>query len=207
MYYKIYIRESCVVLTNEAASVLNLAQEPEFVAPFPRKKKFILNYVDALEKSAEARTFVFIADDIEKAWQAFKECFEWIEAAGGLVFNEKKEILAIFRKGYWDLPKGKIDPGEDAETAATREVGEETGAVDLRLGPKIGATWHVYRMGKAVRVLKQTHWFAFETHSQLLVPQADEDIEQACWMDFEAFVRVEPTYASIREISQQYLSV
>ncbi len=206
MYYKIYIRESCVVLTDSAASAPELLQDPEFVAPFPRKKKFILNYIDALEKSPEARTFVFVHEDVQKAWEDFKVCFEWIEAAGGLVFNEKKEILAIFRKGYWDLPKGKIDPGEDPETAARREVGEETGAVDLKLGSKIGDTYHVYRLAKAIRVLKQTHWFAFETHSQTLMPQADEDIEQACWMDFEAFVRVEPTYASIREIGRKYQS-
>ena len=50
-----------------------------------------------------------------------------IIAAGGLVFNDKNELLMIFRRGKWDLPKGKLDEGEDIEDCAVREVKEETG--------------------------------------------------------------------------------
>ena len=39
----------------------------------------------------------------------------------------KKEILWIFRRGFWDLPKGKLDEGETIQTCAVREVEEETG--------------------------------------------------------------------------------
>jgi 8-oxo-dGTP pyrophosphatase MutT (NUDIX family) len=45
-----------------------------------------------------------------------------IIAAGGLVLNEDKEILMIFRRGFWDLPKGKLDPDETIEHCALREV-------------------------------------------------------------------------------------
>ena len=57
----------------------------------------------------------------------FKACFKMIEAGGGLVFNELGEFLAIKRNGSWDLPKGKLEKGEDFPTAALREVEEETG--------------------------------------------------------------------------------
>ena len=33
--------------------------------------------------------------------------------------------------GYWDFPKGEIEPGEDPRQAARREVTEETGLADL----------------------------------------------------------------------------
>jgi bis(5'-nucleosidyl)-tetraphosphatase len=33
--------------------------------------------------------------------------------------------------GYWDFPKGEIEPGEDPRQAARREVAEETGLTDL----------------------------------------------------------------------------
>lgn len=39
-----------------------------------------------------------------------------------MVFNEKEEILMIFRMSKWDLPKGKLDPGEKIEECALREV-------------------------------------------------------------------------------------
>ena len=57
-----------------------------------------------------------------------------IEAAGGLVFNEKNELLMIFRRGFWDLPKGKVDEGETLEQCAVREVQEETGLQNIMLG-------------------------------------------------------------------------
>ena len=50
-----------------------------------------------------------------------------IIAAGGLVTNENNELLMIFRRGKWDLPKGKLDKGETIEECAIREVEEETG--------------------------------------------------------------------------------
>ncbi len=51
---------------------------------------------------------------------SFSKGMTSVEAAGGLVLNEKGEVLMIFRRGSWDLPKGKIDPNESVETAAIR---------------------------------------------------------------------------------------
>ena len=47
--------------------------------------------------------------------------------AGGLVINNNSKVLFIYRKNKWDLPKGKLDDGENLEEAAIREVVEETG--------------------------------------------------------------------------------
>ena len=48
------------------------------------------------------------ADDLDLAWEAFKDEFEVIEAAGGVVVKDEK-MLFIFRKKKWDLPKGKLE--------------------------------------------------------------------------------------------------
>jgi len=53
-------------------------------------------------------------------------------SAGGLVLDRRGRIALIRqrdRRGRlrWTLPKGRIDPGETAETAALREVHEESG--------------------------------------------------------------------------------
>ena len=39
----------------------------------------------------------------------------------------------IFRRGKWDLPKGKLDKGEKIEDCAVREVEEETGLKNVKL--------------------------------------------------------------------------
>ena len=64
-----------------------------------------------------------------------------ILAAGAVVFRKREdgtEVLLVHRPKYddWSFPKGKLDPGEHAVTAAVREVAEETG-LDVRLGPPL----------------------------------------------------------------------
>ena len=108
-----------------------------------------------------------------------------IIAAGGLVTNSKAELLMIFRRGFWDLPKGKLDKGETIEACAIREVQEETGIQDLELGNFIGITYHQY-FDKYLNedVSKEIHWFAMKAKDgQTLIPQTEEDIEEIIWAD------------------------
>jgi 8-oxo-(d)GTP phosphatase len=56
-----------------------------------------------------------------------------VAAAGGAVWRRSAdggtEVVLVHRPRYddWSLPKGKLDAGEHALTAAVREIGEETG--------------------------------------------------------------------------------
>ncbi|MCB1282815.1 MAG: NUDIX hydrolase [Microthrixaceae bacterium] len=52
-----------------------------------------------------------------------------LEAAGGVIIDDAGRVAAIYRphRNDWSLPKGHLDPGEDAEAGALREVFEETG--------------------------------------------------------------------------------
>lgn len=63
-----------------------------------------------------------------------------VVAAGVVVFGPGRTVLLVHRPKYddWSFPKGKLDPGERAATAAVREVLEETG-VDVRLGPPLAS--------------------------------------------------------------------
>ena len=61
-----------------------------------------------------------------------------VRAAGAVVTRKGGEVLLVHRPKYddWSFPKGKLDRGEHAVTAAVREVAEETG-LDVRLGPSL----------------------------------------------------------------------
>ncbi|MBM3413275.1 MAG: NUDIX hydrolase, partial [Bacteroidetes bacterium] len=39
-----------------------------------------------------------------------------ILAGGGVVVNENNQVLFIFRRKKWDLPKGKLDPEENIKS-------------------------------------------------------------------------------------------
>jgi 8-oxo-dGTP pyrophosphatase MutT (NUDIX family) len=125
---------------------------------------------------------VFLHPDLEKLKKAFIRKFTLIQAAGGLVTNEQDEILMIFRRGMWDLPKGKLDAGEKLEDCAVREVQEETGLRNIELLSPLNTTYHTYPEGSRL-VLKESHWFAMKaTGEQKLVPQTEEDIHEIKWI-------------------------
>ncbi|HPE86362.1 MAG: NUDIX domain-containing protein [Bacteroidales bacterium] len=129
------------------------------------------------------------------------------EAAGGIVENEKKEILMIFRNGKWDLPKGHSEAGEMPLETALRETWEETGVTGLVPGPYFADTWHLYRL-KGQWVLKHSQWFcmrAFRTSA--LIPQLEEGITETKWADPRDLPHLfKNTYLSIAELLTSFLN-
>ena len=203
--YKIYINETPLFLMNSAEIDDNLpTSEYEIVAPYLGKHRVLMGYIDKLEKSSEIESAILHAKDYDSLVKDFNRFYKRIEAAGGLVFNKKGEILMIHRRGFWDLPKGKIDKGEGKKEAAVREVQEETGLVHVELGKNIGETFHTYRTKSGKRILKQTYWYLMETNDMDLIPQTEEDIEQAIWVDLDTMLATkEPIYKNIVEVLQK----
>jgi len=114
-----------------------------------------------------------------------------VTAAGGYVLrkrNRAHEVVLIYRRGKWDLPKGKADAGESVEETAAREVQEELGINQLEIRTPLGATMHGYREKNRFAV-KTTHWFAMTTEADSFEPQTDEDIEHAEWVVWEQAIR------------------
>lgn len=126
-----------------------------------------------------------------------------IIAAGGLVFNDNEALLMIFRRGKWDLPKGKLDEGETIEQCAVREVQEETGLQNITLDSFLGTTHHEYFEPRINSdVFKETHWFKMHAiGTQSLIPQTEEDIEQIEWVDKKDIMeKLQNTYPNIIDI-------
>jgi 8-oxo-dGTP pyrophosphatase MutT (NUDIX family) len=110
-----------------------------------------------------------------------------IVAAGGLVTNEENEILCIYRKGFWDLPKGKVDQGEKIIDAAVREVEEETGVVAIITNFEPTITYHTYVMNGQF-CIKETYWYSMKANiNNQLKPQLEEDITAIEWINSKNF--------------------
>ena len=130
-------------------------------------------------------------------------------AAGGVVVNPNNEILWIFRRGFWDLPKGKLDPNETIEACAIREVMEETGISNLVLGDLILTTKHLYHDTYLnTEVEKTTYWYQMTTDIiQEGVPQTEEDIEAIAWVkkaDLAPYLA--KTYENINQVMEVFLT-
>jgi len=135
--------------------------------------------------------------------------FTRVEAAGGIVRNANGEYLFIKRFGIWDLPKGKLHRKEPASAGALREVTEETGLANLTLTRQLQSTYHIYTDRKGKEVLKETFWFEMWCEEdQKLVPQLEEDITEVKWFAAdELHIPVQNTYASLRQLLDDYLRV
>lgn len=203
--YKIYINDTPLFLIEEAQlKNWHAADDRHMVARYPGKAKWLMVYVDMLEKSDRFETVTLYSKNKDQLWQDFQGLFDLIEAAGGLVVNPKNEILFIFRKNHWDLPKGKIDEGESIRSAAVREVMEETGLKEVNMTRPLPATYHTYRLKKR-RILKRTYWFAMTAPEQSLFPQSEEEIEQAIWMNLETFTsQPRNIYGNIQDLLNQW---
>lgn len=157
------------------------------------------------EGIAEARCELIIQFDSEKKldkfFRKYSEMFRPMPAAGGLVLDETNQLLIIFRNGFWDLPKGKLEKGEDIAVAAVREVEEETGLVNPILGGKYEVTWHVFPKSKGW-VMKDTHWYLMNSRGpQKLIPQEKEGITKIEWTRVKDFVQNPPvTYPMIQDL-------
>ncbi|MEY2792924.1 MAG: hypothetical protein RJA76_916 [Bacteroidota bacterium] len=145
-----------------------------------------------------------IVDDKKAAKEKVKSIYSVVEAAGGIVLNQNKDVLMIFRLGKWDLPKGKLEKGEKFSIAAIREVEEECN-VKARLDQKICTTYHTYTH-KNQLVLKKTKWYLMqEINESMLKAQSEENIEKVEWQNYQQLNKsLTNTYSSIRYVIQNF---
>ncbi|MDE1966762.1 MAG: diacylglycerol kinase [Patescibacteria group bacterium] len=114
-------------------------------------------------------------------------------SAGGIVLNPEGKVLVVNQNGdSWSLPKGHIEEGEDAFTAAKREIGEESGITELKLIRDLGKykRFKIGRNGGEDRTEeKEISMFLFETGQSALKP-VDPENPEAGWVDKDDVARL-----------------
>ena len=107
-----------------------------------------------------------------------------IRAAGGIVRQFLPgggvEIACIYReaRGDWTFPKGKLDPGENFEQAALREVHEETG-LRCAIERFIGTTNYTHRKGRP----KIVAYYLMSVDEGAFAPT--EEVDDLVWLGLE----------------------
>lgn len=203
-YITIYFDDKPVFLCDEITPAINeYRQHPDSIYIDELSTAAINSLLHEINKP-EFHAGIIYDKDFLKLKAAFFKHFMLIKAAGGLVKNHKGEILMIFRRGKWDLPKGKLDAGETIEECALREVEEETGLKNVELGKLLKITFHTYvQFGK--HILKETHWFSMIAKgNENLIPQTEEDITETKWVkktDLKNYLS--NTFPAIAEILNQ----
>lgn len=197
--YKVFI---------ENKSVLFISQRDEIpsnrVLKLVTPKNYTFREIRKLRRKELKSTLMVVpCEDVELAWNAFKEELKPVVAAGGLARNESGQVLMIYRNRRWDLPKGKLKKKESKRKGAIREVMEECGVNNLFIHQKLIKTFHVVNQNGQL-YLKKVHWYnmhCFDTNAPQ--PQQAEGITKAEWTDpIKAKKRLRNTWGTIREVAE-----
>ena len=201
MYYKIYFDDKPLFLCDQVNAEINAYAHHDDAVYIDEFSPPAVNSIIHEMRLEKVHAGIFVHTPLEELRKAFWKKFILIQAGGGLVSNEKGDILFMFRRGKWDLPKGKLDKGETLEECAVREVAEETGLQDVKLDGPLLVTWHTYDdSGK--HILKETHWYRMSaTGAQALTPQAEEQITELKWVKEQDLATVlSDTFPSIKDV-------
>lgn len=205
MYIKIYFGDKPLFLCDAVDETLQpYVHHDDAVFIDELNNHTVKSMIHEMEQP-EIHAGVFYHPDLGELKKAFYKKFTIVIAAGGLVLNEKKKILMIFRRGKWDLPKGKLDKGETLEECAVREVEEETGLQQVKLLSPLVITYHTYHEG-ARFILKESHWYNMKVSGeQKLVPQTEEGIHEIKWVtNKEAQSLFQECYPSVIDVIKEF---
>jgi len=197
--YKIYFNRCSLIL---APSILSISGIPNVFFIDDDALERTVRIMVSDESAGKKLNYVLLSEQPQQQLKWLMEYFPVVHAAGGIVMNEDREILTIFRNGFWDLPKGKIERMEDQKAAALREVAEETGLRSMNLGNKVGITYHAYADEYSPIILKETHWYRMNARFRGdLKPQVEEGITEVRWAPLDFFTSPDfQAFDSIREL-------
>ncbi|MBI4946498.1 MAG: NUDIX domain-containing protein [Bacteroidetes bacterium] len=199
--YKVFSGERCILVSGKK---IKADHKDIKLLRFASAEAFHREYKQFV-RSSGLKKLIVIGDE-EKIWQVFRSFFSYIEASGGLVKNEKGELLMIYRNGHWDLPKGKMEKGELPEETSLREVQEECGVKKLTIIKPLNSSYHIFFQSNK-ECMKRTYWFEMTCKdSAKPVPQAEEGITEAQWMSKEEVKKIiHKVYPSLQEILEPLL--
>jgi len=201
MYIKIYFNDKPLFLCNEmTAEIKEYARHDDAVLIDEFSHPAVNSMIHEM-RLPKVHAGIFIHSDLEVLRKAFWKKFTLVKAGGGLVKSGEGKFLFMFRRGVWDLPKGKLDPGETIEQCAVREVMEETGVSGVTLEAPLLVTYHTYdESGK--HILKETHWFRMAAPAPgELKPQLEEQITELRWVaPAEMAQLLKHTFPSIKDV-------
>ena len=198
--YKVFIKNKPLFFIENDEDISTLDSQFVYSCDSVTQKKKILD----LHSSSGSNIYVKGAS-FDAIWELFFGTFKTVQAAGGVVINNKDQVLFIFRNGFWDLPKGKVEDAEVIEIAAVREVEEECGISKPTLISKLLITHHTYDT-YGENCMKPTHWYLMQYDGdEELLPQVEEGITNVRWVSQEEISsKMLNTYGSIIDVIEVF---
>ena len=189
--YKVFVGDKPIILTTVVEKETNFKN-------YLLKTVNMAKVIRKLNRTtlSEAR---LIHKNPDKILKKFLKKLPNVIAGGGKVYNDKGDILFIYRNDKWDLPKGKAEKKETIEETSIREVEEETGVKGLKITKPLHTTYHIFKRNGRYRI-KITYWFEMKTnYDGKLQAEESEGITKVAWLNKKQSKKaLENSYANIK---------
>ena len=199
--YKVYFNDKVIIFDKNTEKY-----NGKDTILFSEESQKKLCWNELREKTLEQYDrIVFLCENPDTVLKNFFSQFRILKAGGGLVKNNRKEILMIFRWERWDLPKGQMEPGEQIQQCAKREVSEECGLelnnINIIRETPIAETFHLYEM-KGEWLVKDTTWYDMQYDGTAKIkPQTEEGITDIAWVPESKIAdHLKGSYHTIRDV-------
>jgi len=175
--YKVHFENRFIMISPEPDRIQKYSLFHKFYATSELYKLIAEFQADTSTESVNV-----YGTNIKHIWKIFRIYFTEVGAAGGLVRHTSGKYLFIEKKGKLDLPKGHIEPGEEPESCALREVEEECGIKGHSIVKPLQPSYHTYSW-EGISYLKKTSWFLMEYNGIMVTkPQSSEGITKVEWL-------------------------
>jgi len=128
-------------------------------------------------------------------------------SAGGLISKDKKLLMILMKtingNAVWTFPKGHIEENENPQTAALREVYEETGVRCKIVDKKEFFISHYFFVRNKTKVEKKVYWYLMrplEETQKILTP---DEIEEVKWFEIDEAIKIS-NYQSDRDMIEKW---
>ena len=164
-----------------------ISSEPDRLQKYGLFHKFsdtneLYKIISDFQSDPKTQAINIYGPNIKHIWKIFRIYFTEVGAAGGLVKHTSGRYLFIEKKGKLDLPKGHIEPGEEIEACALREVSEESGIAGHSIVKQLKPSYHTYTW-EGISYLKKTSWFLMHYDGKMITnPQVKEGITRVEWL-------------------------
>ncbi len=186
--YKVHFENRFIVISSEPDRLQKYGLFHKFYAT-----KELYNIIARFQSDTSIPSINIYGPDIRHIWKIFRIYFTEVGAAGGLVRHVSGKFLFIEKKGRLDLPKGHIEPGEEPEICAIREVSEECGISGHSIIKALEPSYHTYSW-EGISYLKKTSWFLMRYEGEMITePQINEGITKVEWLSPDELSRIKST--------------
>lgn len=197
--YKVFIDHKPIIFISKEDFVDSL---PHVVfSLFPVDKDQLKKLI---KKASLSNPLYVVCENVKDDFRRYFKSYKKIKAAGGIV-KKGDTYLIIKRNGLWDIPKGRIEKGENKRLAAVREIEEECGIQGPTIDHFITKTYHTFKY-KGVEAIKTTYWYALNYEGvEETIPQKAEGITKAKWVSLKKMLSIRgKTYGSINELLDMF---